>query len=88
MTKYKALICGAGSIGALKPDEFDSPESKQIYTHAHACYSHPNIDLVGIVDQDFEKASKAGTKWNTTAYGSINEFKYDPDIKPKIPGEL
>ena len=78
--KYKALVIGAGSIGALKPDEFDSPESKQIYTHAHACYSHPNIDLVGIVDHDMDKAEQAANKWNTTAYGSINEFKYDPDL--------
>lgn len=65
MKKYKVLIIGAGSIGALKSNEFDSPESKQIYTHAHACYSHPWIDLIGIIDLDAEKAEKAGNKWNT-----------------------
>lgn len=74
MKKYKTLIIGAGSIGALKPNEFDSPESKQIYTHAHACYSHPAIDLIGIIDKDFEKAKKAGTKWNTKAFESITHF--------------
>lgn len=72
--KYKALIIGAGSIGALKPDEFDSPESKQIYTHAHACYSHPNIDLVGIVDHDMDKAEQAANKWNTIPFDSIKIF--------------
>ena len=72
--KYKALVIGAGSIGALKPDEFNSPESKQIYTHAHACYSHPNIDLVGIVDHDMDKAEQAANKWNTIPFDSIKIF--------------
>lgn len=75
MNKTKVLIIGAGSIGALKPSEFDSPESKQIYTHAHACYSHPNVELVGIMDVDEQKAIKAATKWNTYYYSSLNEFK-------------
>ena len=74
MEKYKVLLCGAGSIGALKPNEFDSPESTQIYTHAHACYSHPNIDLVGIVDKDYEKAEKASVKWNTYCSSILKEF--------------
>jgi predicted dehydrogenase len=74
MTKYKALIIGAGSIGALKPSEFDSPESNHIYTHAHACYSHPNIELVGIIDVDQDKALQAAKKWNTKDYTYIDEF--------------
>ena len=80
--KYKALIIGAGSIGAMKPSEFDSPESNQIYTHAHACYSHPQIDLVGIVDIDVEKAEKAGNKWNTYWANNYNIIlmREQPDI--------
>ena len=80
--KYKALIIGAGSIGALKPDEFDSPESKQIYTHAHACYSHPNIELVGIVDKDYEKAERAAKKWNTHCANKLQleMLKDNPEI--------
>lgn len=82
MKKYKALIIGAGSIGALKPDNFDSPESKQIYTHAHACYNHPLIDLVSIVDIDAEKAEKAAKKWNTNWNNtlSLEMLKDEPDI--------
>jgi len=72
--KYKALIIGAGSIGALKPYEFDSPESKQIYTHAHACYSHPEIELVGIVDSNIDRAVVAALKWNTNPFKSIDQF--------------
>jgi predicted dehydrogenase len=87
MKKYKALIIGAGSIGALKPDNFDSPESKQIYTHGHACYSHPLIDLVGIIDKDTEKSVKAGTKWNTNSFDSIKqayEYTNYQNKKPDI----
>jgi len=83
MNKTKVLIVGAGSIGALKPSEFDSPESKYIYTHAHACYSHPSIELVGIVDKDCEKALIAANKWNTKDFNNIEEFYFrggEPEI--------
>jgi len=85
MKKYKVLLCGAGSIGALKDNQFDSPESKQIYTHAHACYSHPLIDLVGVVDSDYSKAVTAARKWNTYANKSISDFyKYDENKETDI----
>lgn len=85
MNKYKVLIIGAGSIGALKDNQFDSPESNQIYTHAHACYLHPLIDLVGIMDTNVEKAYKASVKWNTINYATIPfTFKYKLDETPDI----
>ena len=72
--KNRTLIIGAGSIGATKPDEFDSPTGTNMYTHAHACYSHPDIELVGIVDVDYVKAAKAAMKWNTQEYNSVSDF--------------
>lgn len=77
MKKYKAVVIGAGSIGADKPDQFDSPKTKAILTHAHAYYKHPEIDLVGIVDVDSKRAKRMAKKWNTISYDhafSIPEF--------------
>lgn len=68
---YNALIIGAGSIGALKPDNYDSPEGKDILTHAHAYYANKKIYLVGIVDKNIDKALDAGKKWNTFGFDSI-----------------
>jgi len=78
--KYNAVVAGAGSIGALKPDEFDSPKSKNILTLAHAFHNHPKINLVGIVDVDFEKAMLAGDKWGTIAYEDIKFIPQNIDI--------
>jgi predicted dehydrogenase len=83
--KYKALIIGAGSIGALKPSEFDSPESKQIYTHAHACYSHPDIELVGIVDININKAVEACLKWNSTPFPSVKYGYECLEVQENVP---
>lgn len=71
MDKLNALCIGAGSIGALKPDKFDSPISENILTHCKAYDSHPDIHLVGVVDIDGEKAVKAARKWDTEYYFSI-----------------
>ena len=77
---YKTVIVGAGSIGALKPHIYDSPDTKEILTHAHACYSHPDIDLIGIIDKDFDKAYTAANKWYTNPYEDISHIKKDIDI--------
>lgn len=82
MKTYTAAVIGAGSIGALKPDKYDSPKSKNILTHCHALHVHPQIDLVAIIDTDIDKAKQAAGKWNTKWY----ELYYDqvqtlwPDI--------
>jgi len=77
---YNAVIIGAGSIGALKPDKYDSPDTENILTIAHAFYNHPDINLIGIVDNDIEKAILASKKWNTKAYTDINYIKENIDI--------
>lgn len=63
--KYNAILIGAGSIGALKPDKFDSPKTKNVLTIAHAFYKHPRINFVGIYDTDHKKSQEAAKKWNT-----------------------
>ena len=69
--RYTAVLLGAGSIGALKPNEFDSPDTEEILTHAHAIYNHPKINLLGIIDSNINKAKKAGNKWKKTGEGKL-----------------
>jgi len=77
---YKALIIGCGSIGALKDEQYDSPDdSDTILTHAHAYYENPDINLIGVVDIDCEKAEQAGKKWNCPAYDNLN-YDLETDI--------
>lgn len=80
MKRYKTYIIGAGSIGALKDDIYDSPISNNILTHAHACYNHLKINLAGIIDINFDKAIKAANKWQTSAYNCISGIDEDIDI--------
>lgn len=80
MKRYSACIIGAGSIGALKPDEYDNPSSKNILTHAHAFYKHPQINLIGIIDNNKEKGKIAAKKWSTNYYKSIKDIKIPIDI--------
>lgn len=82
MGKYKVAIIGAGSIGALKDDEFDSVDGENIFTQAHAFYNHFKTELVGIVDRDQAKAEKAGSKWSCPAFVSIDDLAKNcqPDI--------
>jgi predicted dehydrogenase len=78
--KYNAVVVGSGSIGASKPDKFDSPKTKNVLTIAHAFYKHPQIDLIGIVDTDIVKAKSAAMKWKTLYYKYIDEIKKPIDI--------
>uniref|UniRef100_A0A6M3ILN8 Putative oxidoreductase family protein n=1 Tax=viral metagenome TaxID=1070528 RepID=A0A6M3ILN8_9ZZZZ len=63
MNRYKVAIVGCGSIGALKPDKYDSPKTHNILTHAHAVYNHAQADLVALVDADLEKSRDAAARW-------------------------
>ncbi len=77
---YKAIVIGAGSIGAWKDDKYDSPITENILTHAHAYYSNPDIELEGIIDSDSIKGTLASSKWNTDYYRHHSYMDYDPDI--------
>lgn len=69
MKKLKAIIVGAGNIGAF----FDSPDKKICLTHAHAYTTHSGFELAGFVDNDLAKAKKAAAIWGGNAYGTLEE---------------
>jgi predicted dehydrogenase len=75
---YKAVIIGCGSIGAMKPDKFDSPTTKSVLTHAHAIYNNPSIDLLGFIDSLPWKAEAAAKKWDSDLYDDLRQGQ--PDI--------
>lgn len=63
MKKYNAIIIGAGSIGALKDDKYDSPKTKNVLTIAHAMFKNKYLNLMAFIDNDIDKAMKASNKW-------------------------
>ena len=67
--KYKVLIIGAGKIGAF----FDTPNSKDILTHAHAFSKHKGFDLLGFIDKDQKKAEKAAEIWGGKVFNNIED---------------
>ena len=77
---FKAVVMGAGSIGALKPNKYDSRTTNNILTMAHAFTEHPGTDLVAILDTDLVKAKRAAKKWGTKAYQYLHEVKGQVDI--------
>ena len=50
--KYNAVVAGAGSIGALKPDEFDSPKSKNIFEVCRDDLKGFEVGFLGLFDRD------------------------------------
>jgi predicted dehydrogenase len=74
---YNVLIIGAGSIGAMKPDEYDSPTTENILTHAHAAYANTKTVLKGIVDINKDAAYLAGEKWKCKSSQCIDDFCCD-----------
>ena len=77
--KYNMVIIGAGSIGAMKPDKFDSPKTKNVLTMAHAAYNNRRINLF-IVDNDLEKLSAACKKWKCRGFQTLADFRGRADI--------
>jgi len=75
MKKYNCIIIGAGLMGALKPDNIDSPITVNILTHAHAIEYIKELNLMAIIDPDYDKLKQAGNKWNTAYFASIHYFK-------------
>jgi len=75
-------IIGAGSIGALKDNKYDSRKTKNILTQGHAAWKHEGIKLLGICDTDLGKANEAARKWNAIAYTKTATMLYElrPDI--------
>jgi predicted dehydrogenase len=65
--RYSVLIIGAGRIGAT----FDSPDSSDVLTHAHAFKIHERFNLTGFVDKDFGMAQRAVGLWGGSAFSSL-----------------
>lgn len=65
MSKITVGIIGAGSIGALKPDNIDSLDTCIPLTHTHAVFMDNNFDLLWISDKSQTQMHKANKKWET-----------------------
>ena len=74
---YKALIVGAGDIGA----GYDTPSSDQYLTYAHAFKDHSGFSLIGFVETNEKKGLVASKKWQVNFFRSIScafdNFKID-----------
>lgn len=73
---YQVVIIGAGNIAA----GFDSPESFDILTHAHAFSAHPSFQICGFYDKDLTKAFDAANIWGGQAYKSLEAALKDADV--------
>jgi len=81
MGRIKTTIIGAGSIGALKPDKYDSKETKYPLTHAHALWLKAmTFDLQYIVDKNPGQAKAAMEKWDCDGGTSIHDAPDDTDV--------
>lgn len=76
--KYRAVIIGAGRIGAT----FDTPESKEVLTHAHGYTKHESTHLVGFYDKDTQKSATAASLWGGESFPSLQALleQGKPDI--------
>ena len=76
--KYKAIIIGAGRIAA----QFDSPNGKDVLTHAHAYRQNQKTELVGFFDINKSAARAAAEKWGVSAFDDLEQalIETKPDI--------
>ncbi len=79
MEKYKCLLIGAGSIGALKPDNVDFLGETAPLTHTHAIINNPEIKLIGIVERNIDTGMRCYDKWGIEVFQSIDHFLQSPD---------
>ncbi len=73
---YKALVVGCGGQGALADAPGSGNEHKTI-SFAHALKEHPGFKLLGVIDQDEDKARNAAFTWGATYYsggGRVHGF--------------
>lgn len=77
MNKYSAIVVGCGSIGALKPDKYDGPDTENMFTLAHALHEHPQVEIIGFVDTDKDKVERACAKWGVTNAMNLSMFPAD-----------
>jgi len=75
MKKYTTLLIGAGQIGALKDDKFDSITTENILTHAHAIKIHKQLGDLTIVESNHEKLFQSSTKWKCNGFMNLDDLK-------------
>lgn len=73
---YRTIIIGAGQIAA----GFDTPDSSDILTHAHACQCSEDFCLMGFYDRDDRKTGVAAKKWNCCAYRTLGEAMEEAEV--------
>lgn len=73
---YKVIILGAGNIAA----RFDSPNKKEVLTHAHAFSNNAAFQLLGFYDKDYEKAEEAAKIWGGCAYHDLESALREADV--------
>jgi predicted dehydrogenase len=76
--KYKAIIIGAGQIGAT----YDNPNSKDILTHANAYKNSKEISEIAFVDTDKQSLDNACKKWDSSGFNNLEEAlqRFKPEI--------
>lgn len=67
---YSVAIIGAGKMGA----GYDSPDSKDILSHAHAFTANLQTKLIGIVDTDARQGTREAARWSTSYYPTLAEL--------------
>ncbi len=76
--KYRAVIIGAGNIGAF----YDTPHSSEILTHAHAYTQSKKIKLEACYDTDRTKARKVAAVWGIKYCDDLRAMMRE--IRPEI----
>ncbi len=66
--KLRGAVIGCGSVGALKPEFLDSPQTSFPLTHAHAYSMHPDFELAWVADIDEEKGFEACKRWECHSF--------------------
>lgn len=64
---YNTVIIGAGNIAA----KFDSKDTTEILTHAHAFQNSDAFRLLGFYDKDYNVAKIAAKNWGCHAFESL-----------------
>jgi predicted dehydrogenase len=77
---YNVTIVGCGSIGALKDNAYDDPNSPYPKTLANAVKRNKRLRLLALHDTDEEKQRRAKTKWGVTNSRSLQENMSETDI--------
>lgn len=81
---YNCLIIGSGQIAG----GYDNPECEAVLTHAHAYKKHPNFNLLGFYDVDYEKSEQMAKKWGAKAFKTLEEVKNVDVISICTPDEF